>query len=161
MQVHQIMTGNVTACLAGTNLAAATELLWKSDIGVLPVTDADGKVVGIITDRDIAIALGTRNLRGSEVLVDDVMTRDVWTCGPFDELPGIMKLMCDAHVRRIPVVKDERKLCGIVSLNDIALHAGAGKQGVSAADVLATLISVCAPSLTRAVTQGSWFVAPA
>jgi CBS domain-containing protein len=158
MQVHQIMTGNVTVCLAGTNLAAASELLWKSDIGVLPVTDAGGKVVGIITDRDIAIALGTRNLLGSEVLVDDVMTREVSTCGPFDELPGIMKLMGDAHIRRLPVVK-EGKLCGIVSLNDIALHAGTGKQGVSCTDVLATLITVCAPSLTRAVTQGSWFVA--
>ena len=82
MQVQQIMTANVTFCRLGTNLAAATELLWTMDVGALPVVDDDGNVLGILTDRDICIALGTRNVPASDVLVDDVMAKEVWTCRP-------------------------------------------------------------------------------
>ena len=149
MQVQQIMTTNVTACPAGTNLACVVELLWNADVGALPVVDTDGALIGIITDRDIAIALGTRNIPASQMLVDDVMTREVWTCRPTDSITDVMRLMGDAHVRRIPVTGEQNKLCGIVSLNNIALHPGINKKLVSDSDILATLLTICAPKLER------------
>lgn len=155
MQVQQIMTRNVAACIAGTNLAAVTELLWKYDVGALPVVDADGKLVGIVTDRDIAIALGTRDIAASGVLVDDVMTREVWTCRPSDDLPDALKLLADAQIRRAPVVDEEGRLCGIVTVNDIGRHTGSGKQDASRTDVLSTLLTICAPNADQAAAANA------
>ncbi len=150
MQVQQIMTANVTSCLLGTNLAAATELLWTMDVGALPIVDEGGNILGIITDRDICIALGTRNVPASDVIVDDVMAKEVWTCRPEDDMADVLRLMGDAQIRRIPVINDVGKLCGIVSLNDLALHTGIGKTEVSGNDILAVLVTICAPHTERA-----------
>ncbi|HLJ51347.1 MAG TPA: CBS domain-containing protein [Bryobacteraceae bacterium] len=149
MQVQQVMSANVTFCRLGSNLAAATELLWTMDVGALPVVDDGGNVLGIVTDRDICIALGTRNVPASDVLVDDVMAKEVWTCRPDDDMADVLRLMGDAQVRRLPVIDDHEKLCGIVSLNDLALHTGIGKTEVTGIDILAALVTICAPHTER------------
>ena len=64
MRVRDLMTKTVVFCRHETNLAAATALMWDNDCGTLPVVSESGKVIGIITDRDICIALGTRNRFG-------------------------------------------------------------------------------------------------
>jgi CBS domain-containing protein len=80
MEIQDIMTTSPETCGRTTNLAVAVERLWKADCGVLPVVDYDGSLVGIITDRDICIALGTRNRPASTILVENVMTTAVETC---------------------------------------------------------------------------------
>jgi CBS domain-containing protein len=117
MKVRDIMTKDVKCCALGTNLAAASELMWNNDCGVLPVTE-DGKVTGIITDRDICIALGTRNRPAAEVAVQEVATHDVQTCAPDADVHTAMAVMRRAKVRRLPVV-DDGKVEGILALNDI------------------------------------------
>jgi CBS domain-containing protein len=67
--------------------------MWKGDFGMLPVTDVDGHVTGVLTDRDIAIALGTRNDRASSVRVGDVMSRAVRTCRRDDDMAGALETM--------------------------------------------------------------------
>ena len=111
------MTKEVKYCGPDTDLAAASALMWANDCGVLPVAE-DGKLTGIITDRDICIALGTSNRRAAEVPVGEVASQDVQTCSPDADVHAAMAIMRRAKVRRLPVV-DDGKLEGILALNDI------------------------------------------
>lgn len=141
MKVQDLMTKEVKYCAPDTNLAAATELMWNADCGVLPVVE-DGKLFGIITDRDISIALGTRNLRASDVLVGDVATRDVHTCAPNAELHTAMSVMRRAKVRRLPVV-DDGKLKGILALNDIVEAVDRKHRDIDYEEFMNTMKAIC------------------
>ena len=72
MKVKEVMMGTPYYCQPETNLGSATELMWKANCGFLPVQTPDGKVIGVITDRDICIALGTRNRLAGDVAVGEV-----------------------------------------------------------------------------------------
>lgn len=122
MKVREIMTKEPKCCGLDTNLATATELMWKNDCGVLPVVD-DGKLAGIITDRDICIALGTRDRPAAEITVKDVATRELQTCKTDEDVNAAMAAMRRARVRRLPVVSDGGKLEGIIAINDLVLAA--------------------------------------
>lgn len=140
MKVRDIMTKGVKCCGPGMNLAAASELMWSSDCGALPVTE-DGKLAGIITGRDICIALGTRNRPAAEVAVEEVATRNVQTCAPDADIHTAMAAMRRAKVRRLPVVEDGR-IEGILALNDI-IEAVDRKYGeIDYEDVLNTIKAV-------------------
>lgn len=146
MKVKEIMTQDVKACGPETNLAAVTEILWRNNCGALPVLDSAGKLVGILTDRDICIALGTRNRRASELAAGDVAVRTVFTCKPGDEIHEALKMMREHQVRRVPVVSDGA-LAGILCLDDIMLHAekadGKKTAGVSYEDAVTTMKAIC------------------
>jgi CBS domain-containing protein len=151
MRVNHIMTASPEACRPDDNLATAVELLWKADCGVLPVVDHSGRVAGILTDRDICIALGTRNVRASNVRVGSVMRTTVQTCLPTDDVLTVLSLMTDRRVRRLPVVDAAGRLVGIVSLNDAVLAAGTGRNAVRAGAVLDAFKAVCAHPLPVAM----------
>jgi CBS domain-containing protein len=142
MKVREIMTAASTMCTPDTTLAEAANLMWQLDCGVLPVVD-DGELVGIVTDRDMFIALGTRNTRAALLRVGAVATTNVVTCRADDEVEVALSTMKEARVRRLPVVDPSRKLIGILSLNDIVLAAGDSKP-VRDRDVMDALRSICA-----------------
>ena len=85
MLVKEVMVSRVAVCWPEANLAEVAAILWESRCGSLPVVDDNGRVVSVITDRDIAIALGTRNMRASDVKVKDVAPPRVFTCAPSDD----------------------------------------------------------------------------
>ena len=147
MKVCDIMTTEVICCRADTNLAAAADLMWAHDCGVLPVTD-DGKLSGIITDRDICIALGTKNRRATEVAAGEVARQDVHVCAPEDDISSAMVLMRKFQVRRLPVVTDG-KVAGVLALNDIVAAVDA-RSTLSASEVMDTLKSVGERRIPRA-----------
>jgi CBS domain-containing protein len=147
MKVEDIMTASPETCRPDDNLAEAVELLWKANCGVLPVTDHGGRVSGILTDRDICIALGTRNARAAEIPVESVMRTAVYTCQPAEDVLAALGRMTDHRVRRLPVVDTADRLVGILSLNDAVLAAGPGHNAVRPAAVLDTFKAVCAHSL--------------
>jgi CBS domain-containing protein len=143
MKTKERMVTAVSVCRPEDNLAQATAIMWDSRCGALPVLDAEERVVSMITDRDICIALGTRNLRASDVLVKDVAPPRVFTCLDRDELSLALHTMVSQNVRRLPVVNDEGKLVGLISIDDFLLHAEPGKAGVlslEALDALRTII---------------------
>jgi CBS domain-containing protein len=142
MKVREIMTVAPRTCTPDTTLAEAANVMWESDCGALPVVD-DGELVGIVTDRDMFIALGTRNTRAALLRVGAVATRKVVTCRADDEVEAALSTMKEARVRRLPVVDANRKLIGILSLNDIALAAGDDRP-VRDRDVMDALRSICA-----------------
>lgn len=145
MRVRDLMT-QAASCRPDTNLATAAGLMWEKDCGMIPVVTGNGTLTGVITDRDICIALGTRNRLASETTVGDVTSRPPLTCRPEDEVHIALRTMCDGRVRRLPVVNSAGKLQGILSLSDLISRAqhcdGATRPGVSYEDVVNTMVAI-------------------
>ena len=110
MKVKEVMMGAPCYCQPETNLGSATELMWNANCGFLPVESADGKVIGVITDRDICIALGTRNRSAGEVTVAAVQTGKLYSCAPEDDIHMALQTLKEASVRRLPVISQSGML---------------------------------------------------
>ncbi len=141
MRIKEIMTAEPKTCSPDTTLAAATNLMWEGDCGILPVVD-HGELVGVVTDRDMCIALATWNKLASEVRVGAVATKTVSTCEPEDDVHAALATMKRNRVRRLPVVGFGGTVLGIISMNDVLLAAGPNKP-VRNAEVVATLQGIC------------------
>src|SRR6186997_1295126 len=115
MKVKDIMTTDVRTCSPDTNVGAAAALMLDADCGVLPVVDTEGKLVGVVTDRDMYIALATRNKRASQVTVGEVARKTVVTCGPEDDVHTALATMKEHRVRRLPVEGFGSTVMGVVS----------------------------------------------
>lgn len=144
MKVKEVMHQAPVACSADLNLAAAVDLLWTNDCGALPVLNK-GLLEGVITDRDIAIALGTRNVPAGGITVGDVISHQTFTCSPDDDVHQALKTMRTHKVRRLPVIGRHGRLEGMLCLNDIVLrsHRVARKPAdVTYDDVVNTLKAI-------------------
>jgi len=148
MKVKEAMMRTVTTCHADTDLGAAVEMMWKHNCGILPVVDASGNLIGVVTDRDICIALGTRNRLPGDVTVNDVATKRVFWCKADDDIRLALNTMAEAKVRRLPVLNKAGGIEGILSTDDIVLHAATAHGGeIAPAAVVNTLKSIYAPVL--------------
>jgi len=145
MKVRDLMTPQPRTCTPSTNLAEAGALMLDADCGILPVVDDKSKLVGVVTDRDMYIALATRNTLASQLSVADVARSQVFTCGPDDDVHAALKTMKEHHVRRLPVEGFGGTVAGIVSMNDILLAAGS--KGLGNAEIVGTFQSICAHHL--------------
>lgn len=153
MNVAQIMKADVEICAPDDNLAAAASRMWDADIGCLPVVSADGRVVGMVTDRDICMAALTRGQALHQVPVSVAMSKQILSCSPEAALAAAEEIMRSGQVRRLPVIDSEGSLAGIVSLNDLARLAGREMErkkseknrDLSAQEVAATLAAISAP----------------
>ncbi|MCI0486714.1 MAG: CBS domain-containing protein [Blastocatellia bacterium] len=147
MKVQDVMTETAKSCRPDTNLAQAVALMWEGDFGALPVVADGGKVNGMLTDRDIAVALGTRNKSASDINVSEVMSNQVYACHPEDDIHAALKTMRKDKVRRLPVISDAGMLLGILSINDVALHAekfdGHKTTGLTYEDLVNTFKALC------------------
>jgi CBS domain-containing protein len=119
MNVRDVMKTVAARCTAGINLGAAVEILWNRNCGILPVVDEHERVVSVITERDICIALGTRNRLPGEITVGEVATHRVICCSPADDVRSALAKMLEARVRRLPVVNAEGKLEGVLAMDDV------------------------------------------
>lgn len=151
MQVERIMVRDVKACSADETLNRAAQLMWESDCGCVPVIagDGDGRVIGILTDRDICMAAYTQGRALFEIPVISAMAHKVIACHARDDIKRAATLMHDNQIRRLPVLDDRGFLVGIISINDIACEAERqrvtrrGTPEVSAAEVGQTLGGIC------------------
>jgi len=149
MKVREVMVSDVKFCNPETNLAVAAEILWKGGVGSLPVVE-DGRVMGVITDRDIAIALGTRNARAAETLVRDVSLPKLFYCAPEDDIHLALQTMRAQRVRRLPVIGAKGALEGILCLDDVILFAEEHAGELTYADIIETLQGICEhPAVSR------------
>jgi CBS domain-containing protein len=130
------MTTQPTTCAPHTNLAAAAEMMLAADCGLLPILD-EGRLVGVVTDRDLYIALATRDRRAAELTVGEVAQSPVHTCTPEDDVAAVLEAMRAHRVRRLPVEGFGGTVLGVISLDDLALAAGA--RAIADRDVVATL----------------------
>ncbi len=122
MKVSEIACRPVASCTEETSLSSAARLMGDNDCGVLPVLHA-GKLVGIVTDRDICMAIAKSNTSPAEIPVKEVMTMNVATCQTTDDVGAALATMSRRQVRRLPVLDPQGPLFGILSLDDIVLRA--------------------------------------
>lgn len=141
MKISSLMTPDPITCLPSTNLAAAAALMLQGDCGILPVVE-NGKLRGVVTDRDLFIALGTRDQRPSTITVAEVMNGALITCGPDDDVESVLATMKEHTIRRVPVAGFGGTVLGIVSMNDIVRAAGE-RKAVHGSTVINTLQSIC------------------
>ncbi len=113
------MTASPRCVLPEENVSEAVSIMRGEDCGVVPVVK-DGKLLGIVTDRDVALFLGANDIRPSEVAIARVMTHGVVTCHTSDSIDEVRSMMQEAQVRRIPVLDEEEKVVGIISMADLA-----------------------------------------
>lgn len=131
MKVESLMTHNVESCAPGTDLATAARHMWDADCGLLPVLDA-GKLRGVVTDRDIAMAVAMRGVPARDIRVDEIMTGDHVTVRAQDDAKVALEKMSAAQVRRLPVVGKDGELDGVLSMNDLMLEAKAARNAAGA-----------------------------
>ena len=143
MKISDLMTPDPVTCLPSTNLAQAAALMLQGDCGILPVVE-NGKLRGVVTDRDLFIALGTRDRQPSTVTIADVMHGPLFSCRPDDNVEAVLHTMKAHAIRRVPVEGFGGTVLGIVSMNDIVRAVGKPKKAVSGAEVIDTLQSICA-----------------
>jgi CBS domain-containing protein len=142
MKVQDVMVKGVRFCSPDTNLATVARVFWEYGCGALPVVE-NGRAIGMITDRDVSIALGTRNAKASETYVRDVILPKVFFCLPEDNVHAALNVMRAQQIRRLPVVDAQGALVGILSLDDIVLFAQEHPTGeLTYADVVDTLKAI-------------------
>jgi CBS domain-containing protein len=144
MKVKTIMTRPAVSCAPETSVALAGQMMRQIDGGVLPVVEK-GRLVGVVTDRDICLGLAERNRRPSEVTVQQVMSRGLQACGEKDEVRRALITMRAKRIRRLPVVDAQGQLRGMLSVNDVILRSepvGNG-QAVSYEETIKTLQRIC------------------
>lgn len=118
-KVGEIMTENVETCSILDNMYEVAVKMKELNVGAIPVVD-EGKLVGIITDRDIVVR-GTAEKHPGSTKVEDIMTKELYTISPETTTKEAARLMAEHQIRRLPVV-DGNKLLGIVSLGDFAVR---------------------------------------
>ena len=125
MKAQEIMARNPRCVTPRTSVQEAARLMKSEDVGALPVVESDNsqKLVGIITDRDIALRVVAEGRDAAGVVVSDVMSKGATTAKASDNVDDVMKVMGREQVRRIPIVDDRDQLVGIVSQADVVLKA--------------------------------------
>lgn len=159
MRVKELMSKNAKVCTLTDSLSAAARLMWENDCGILPVVVEGGKVVGLITDRDICMAATLKNRNLSNIAVEDVISGKVFACKPEDDVHSALKTMRENNVRRLPVVAADGTLEGILSMNDVVLKAEEVKEKkapeLSYGDVVNTYKSICQHRLPMQQAQAA------
>jgi CBS domain-containing protein len=161
MRVEQLMSKDVTPCDAEDRLNDVAATLWERDCGGVPVVarSADGRVVAMITDRDICMAAYTTGRPLADLRVYEAMSRSLHSCKPGDTARDAEAIMRRNQVRRLPVVDDAGNLAGILSLADLARAAqsqrGKKQPGISEKEVVQLLEAISAPREPAAESSSS------
>lgn len=134
MQVREVMTPDVTTVRPDSSLIEIAKIMREEDIGSVPVTDNE-QLLGMVTDRDIVIRGLVEGHDGLDRTAADVMSPDVRCCAADDDVEEVLRDMGDQQLRRMPVIDDDKRLVGIVSLGDLSREAKPKQAGKSLKDI--------------------------
>ena len=127
-RITELMTPNPRTIDQDKPVSDAAKMMRDEDVGLAPIVDGD-KLVGTVTDRDIAIRIVAEGKDPQTTKVMEIASRELITIDPQQDLDEAMKLMARHQVRRLPVVEEDGKLIGVVAQADIAQHASGKKIG--------------------------------
>lgn len=147
MKIEDVMTRRVVAARADTDLSHVARLMWDNDCGSVPVVDAEDKVVGIVTDRDLCMSANFSGHALRELRAAGCMAGAVVTCRPGDAPQAVAKIMGANRIRRVPVTDEAGRLIGLVSVGDLlnaASAAPAKEKKVLQAALVEALTAICA-----------------
>ena len=119
MQVSEVMTREVELVVPQTSIVEAARRMRDADVGALPVGE-DGRLSGMVTDRDIVVRAVAEGRAVGEATVSDVLSSDIVSCREDDSVEDAANLMAQHQIRRLPVLGDNQQLLGILSLADVA-----------------------------------------
>jgi CBS domain-containing protein len=151
MRIEQVMTMSTKTCRLDQTLSEAAQIMWENDYGCLPVTAEDGSqhLLGMITDRDICLAMRFQGAAPNELRVVDAMSKEVHACNPGDLVAEAKTIMREIRVRRLPVVDDSDRVIGLISLADLAQEAvrevSSRAPDITEAEIGSLLAAICAP----------------
>ena len=144
MKVHDIMSAPPQTCRVATDLATASRRMKQTAAGMLVVLDGHGRIAGVVTDRDLALAIGSGQQDVRKRQVREVMSCHVRTCREQGDVHEALATMTTAHVRRLPVLGAGGDLKGVVSIDDIIVWA-VQRSGVSLTELVGALRRICLP----------------
>jgi CBS domain-containing protein len=148
MRIKEVMSHPVITCPTDSTLDAPARLMWEFDCGIVPVVGDDGRLAGVVTDRDVCMAAYTQGQPLARIPVTKAMSKQVLACHEDEAIEAVEQLMRDNQIRRVPVIDSAARPVGLVSLNDLArLAAGARKSAVDR-HIVETLAAVCQPRPT-------------
>ena len=156
MKVENIMVRDVRCCGSRDSVAQAARIMWEEDCGCVPVVDDHRRVIGMLTDRDVCMAVSFGSRPAHEIRVTDPMSKTVHACRPTDSIESAAKTMRTEKVRRLPVIDVEDRLVGVLSLNDLVResareHEQGAKVKIDDALLRRTLAAVSEPRALRPV----------
>ncbi|GMQ87876.1 MAG: CBS domain-containing protein [Gammaproteobacteria bacterium] len=149
MRVSEVMTANVRFCTPQTDLETVAMEMWNGDCGSIPVMNNDRMPIGMITDRDIAMAGALQHKALCDITTGEVINgHDVQCCNSEDAIDSALQAIAARHVRRLPVIDGNGCLQGILSVDDVVGCAERGKRGEGKPDLsydeaMTTLKAVC------------------
>jgi CBS-domain-containing membrane protein len=159
MKIEKLMTRDVRTCRPEDGLVEPARIMWENDCGCVPVVDAEARVIGMITDRDVCMGAYTQGRPLAEIPVPSVMSKTVHCCRPSDGVEDAEALMKTRQLRRLPVVNEVGRLVGLLSLNDIAREAArerAARDRHAALEAVgSTLASICAHRANEAALRSA------
>jgi CBS domain-containing protein len=129
MKVSEVMTREVQTIQPDQTAQEAASFMLSADAGSIPVTDGE-RLIGMITDRDIAVR-GIAKGNGPDTPVRDLMSNDIVCARIDDDCDAVASRMSEAQVRRLPVIDSDERLCGIVSLGDLAREGPSNTAGLA------------------------------
>ncbi|OGI31716.1 MAG: hypothetical protein A2287_04410, partial [Candidatus Melainabacteria bacterium RIFOXYA12_FULL_32_12] len=124
MKSRDVMTKFIKMCRPECTAKDAVQVMKELNCGAVPVVNENNEILGIVTDRDIALYTVLNNKDPEKTLVKEFMSKPVVTCHPDDDIDVVIEKMRKNKVRRIPVVDENNKVVGIISLGDIAVISG-------------------------------------
>lgn len=128
LRCRDIMTKGVVTCRRDAPITGVAAIMRDHDIGAVPVLDEDGKLAGIVTDRDIVVSGLTSDKNEAEMRAEDCMSTDLYTAKQNDRVVEVIREMGDHQVRRIPVVDNRDRLVGIISMADVATQTNKDRE---------------------------------
>ena len=145
MKVKDVMKTNVGFCSTEDSLMKAAEVMRQRDCGVVPIVNADKKVVGMLTDRDLCLAVVARNRKASDVKTEELLCGKAIVCAADDKIEDALTKMRKYQVKRLAAIGSGGELVGILSVTDV-LQLAAGKDKKLKKKVYATLKAIFKPS---------------
>jgi len=134
MSIRDVMTKDPRTVTTGSTVAEAARLMRDQDTGVVPIVEGE-RLIGVITDRDIAVSVVAGGKDPQSTKVDEAASKNLVTVDPQQDLDEALRLMAEHQVRRLPVTEEDGRLVGIIAQADVARHAGAKKTGEVVEDI--------------------------
>ena len=128
-QVRELMTERPRTVTPEASAVDAAKVMRDEDAGVVPIVESDGRLAGVVTDRDIALRVVAEGREPGSTTVGEIASQNLVTVDPQQDIDEALRLMAEHQVRRLPVVEEDGKLVGILAQADVARHLDAARTG--------------------------------
>ncbi len=128
-QVRELMTESPRTVPPDASAVDAAKVMQNEDAGIVPIVEGDGRLIGVVTDRDIALRVVAEGREPDSTKVAEIASQNLATVDPQQDIDEALRLMAEHQVHRLPVVEEDGRLVGILAQADVARHLDASRTG--------------------------------